>query len=237
MKQTNICKNCNKEFSFYPSPVKGRGTFCSRRCKADYSIKHSGSTRKCPVCGNTFYAKGNPKTRICCSRKCASEQRKTGNLIKCLLCGKEVYKPKNQLDRASNSFCSQLCANRYQKETDQKDRMRKNGTKSILKQLKNKKPTKLEIAGNKILSEIGISFKEQVPMFEKFIVDVLIEEKKIVIQWDGEYWHLKKTNKDRDNSQDKYLQKCGYFVLRYTDKQIKKDREWVKKDIITKLNQ
>jgi very-short-patch-repair endonuclease len=153
------------------------------------------------------------------------------------LCGKEVYKPKNQLDRASNSFCSQLCANRYQKETDQKDRMRKNGTKSILKQLKNKKPTKLEIAGNKILSEIGISFKEQVPMFEKFIVDVLIEEKKIVIQWDGEYWHLKKTNKDRDNSQDKYLQKCGYFVLRYTDKQIKKDREWVKKDIITKLNQ
>ena len=176
-------------------------------------------------------------SRICWYKSKDRPQLKTGNLVKCLLCGKEVYKPKNQLDRVSNSFCSQSCANRYQKETDQKDGMRKNGIKSILKQLKSKKPTKLEIAGNKILKEIGIQFEEQVPMFEKFIVDVLIEEKKIVIQWDGEYWHLKKINEDRDNSQDAYLKKCGYKVLRYTDKQIKKDREWVKKDLCIKLNQ
>lgn len=237
MKLQNKCKNCGKEFSYYKSSTKNRGKFCSRKCRADYSKKTSGATRICPICGKEFYAKGNPKTKIHCSRECGAKSRKTGKSVKCLKCGKEIYKPKNQLDRADRYFCSQICANIYQKETDQKDEMRANGVKSIISQLNNKSETGLEKIGRAILQEIGIEFSEQVPMFKKFIVDVLIDDKKTVIQWDGEYWHSKKTNKDRDNSQDKYLAKCGYKVLRYTDKQIKKDREAVKQDIIKQLNQ
>jgi very-short-patch-repair endonuclease len=115
--------------------------------------------------------------------------------------------------------------------------MRANGVKSIITQLKNKKPTKLELLGKQIMDEVGLEYLEQVEMFNKFIVDVLIESKKTVIQWDGEYWHKMKKNRDRDISQDKYLAKCGYKVLRYTDKQIKKDREDVKKSIIKELSQ
>ena len=41
---------------------------------------------------------------------------------------------------------------------------------------------KLELAGQKILKEIGIEFQEQVLMFNKFLVDVLIPSKNIIIQ-------------------------------------------------------
>ena len=195
----------------------------------------------CLGCGKeVILRRSQSKTKYCslaCYRSSKRPQRKTGEIVKCFKCGKEIYKPKNQLDRSDRYFCSQSCANIYQKETDQKDEMRANGVKSIISQLNNKSETGLEKIGRSILQEIGIGFSEQVPMFEKFIVDVLIDDKKTVIQWDGEYWHSKKINKDRDNSQDKYLAKCGYKVLRYTDKQIKKDREAVKQDIIKRLSQ
>lgn len=236
MKLQSKCKNCGKEFSYYKSSTKNRGKFCSRRCKADYSKKTSGAIRVCPICKKEFYAKGNPKTKICCSKECGAKQRKTGKTIKCLLCGRETYKTKFELNRAENSFCSQLCANRYQQQTKDKDKMRANGTKSIISQLEKRGQNKLEIKGSEILKDLGVKFSEQVPMFDKFVVDVLLDEKPIVIQWDGEYWHNQKKNKQRDISQDAYLKKCGYQVLRYTDKQIKNDLQFVIKDIKEKLN-
>jgi very-short-patch-repair endonuclease len=45
----------------------------------------------------------------------------------------------------------------------------------------------------------------------------------LVIQWDGIYWHTKPKRKRLDESQDAYLKKCGYRVLRITDLQIKED--------------
>lgn len=236
MKELKKCINCKKVFFIYTSSVAGRGKYCSRSCKAIYAKEHSGSTRICPVCKIKFYAKGNPTARIFCSLFCSGKYRKTGEVVKCLFCSKEVYKPKNQLDRAKNSFCSQGCANRYQEQTDDKEGMKANGTKSILSQLKKKGFNKLELSGRKILQDLGIDFQEQVPMYGKFIVDILIEDKKIVIQWDGEYWHSKPTAKQRDNSQDKYLEKCGYKVLRYTDKQMKNEIDLVIKDIKVKCN-
>ena len=64
-------------------------------------------------------------------------------------------------------------------------------------------------------------------MFNKFLVDVLIPSKKLVIQWDGVYWHSKPKRKVLDQSQDAYFKACGYSVLRITDNQIKEDLEGV----------
>lgn len=212
-------------------------------------LKNTGSMNKykirkfvCAGCGKKVEARrAENKTKYCsldCYRKEGDRTKlKTGQEIRCLLCGKSVYKPKSQLSRAEKSFCSQLCANLYQQQTKDKDKMRANGTKSIISQLEKRGRTKLEIQGSKILNDLGVKFSEQVPMFDKFIVDVLLDEKPIVIQWDGEYWHNQKKNKQRDISQDAYLKKCGYLVLRYTDKQIKNDLEFVIKDIKGKLNQ
>jgi len=91
------------------------------------------------------------------------------------------------------------------------------------------------LRGRKILQDLEIDFNEQVLMFDKFLVDILLKDKKTIIQWDGEYWHTMKKNRIRDKSQDAYLKKCGYNVIRITDKQIKNNIQEVYNQIIQSL--
>jgi very-short-patch-repair endonuclease len=82
--------------------------------------------------------------------------------------------------------------------------------------------------GREILLSLGIkNFNEQVLMFDKFLVDVLIPDKNLIIHWDGHYWHSKPRRILLDKSQDAYLEKCGYKVLRITDLEIKNNKERV----------
>ena len=50
--------------------------------------------------------------------------------------------------------------------------------------------------------------------------DILIEEKKLVIEYDGSYWH--KDYEDRDKRKNKFFQRKGYTVLRIREKPLKK---------------
>lgn len=102
-----------------------------------------------------------------------------------------------------------------------KKKLLENSIKGNMVQFTRKGLNKLETQGSRILNELGISHEVQILMFEKFLVDVLIRDKKIVIQWDGEYWHTKEKRQKLDFSQDRYFAKCGYKVLRVTDIQIK----------------
>lgn len=263
MKERGICKNCDKEFYFYKSSTTGRGSFCSRKCKGEFTKKNSGAIRICPICKKEFYAKGNPKKRMCCSRDCGAKYRKKGKVVLCKKCGKEFYKPQNQLKK--NNFCSRDCANKWQarnkiqfickicgkkfywsrsrlKQTNplycswkcrikDKQHIFINSINGNLIQQNKKGLNRLELTGRKILQNIGIDFQEQVLMFNKFLVDVLISSKNLIIQWDGVYWHSKPERKMLDKSQDAYLKKCGYKVLRITDKQIKNNIKEVYENI------
>jgi len=97
------------------------------------------------------------------------------------------------------------------------------GLTSTIRQQKKRGLNKLELAGRLILRDMGLDFNEQILMFDKFLADVLIKGRKLIIQWDGEYWHQKPKRKALDDSQDAYLGKCGYTVLRITDEQIKNE--------------
>ena len=70
----------------------------------------------CKGCGKKI-TKRMPKNRKYCFLKCYRKskrpQRKTGKVIKCVWCGKEVYKQKCYL-KHKNNFCSINCANKYQ---------------------------------------------------------------------------------------------------------------------------
>ena len=188
-----------------------------------------------------------------CYRKSKHPQRKTGKIMKCEWCGKEIYKPKSSIRR--HNFCSKNCANKWQSRNKkifickvcgktfklskssaeqegrnptycsiacrEKDPEYMGHINGNLAQQNKKGLNKLELAGRKILQDLGIEFKEQVLMFNKFLVDVLLKNKKIIIQWDGIYWHSKPKRKQLDKSQDAYMKKCGYKVLRFTDKDIK----------------
>jgi len=102
------------------------------------------------------------------------------------------------------------------------------------RQLRKKKPNKLELAGRRILEAISVNFEEQVLMYDKFCVDVLLTNYPIIVQWDGDYWHgnpgrfpeLDKRQEKRcklDRSQDAYLLTCGYTVLRFWESDVMKN--------------
>jgi len=53
-------------------------------------------------------------------RKLPRPYRRTGKMVKCLQCGKIIYRPKWQLDRYPRSFCCRTCANKFKGRADQK---------------------------------------------------------------------------------------------------------------------
>jgi len=219
---------------------------------------------QCLGCGKIVKLR-RPKDKLkYCSLECwrhsKHPQRKTGKIVKCEWCGKEVYKQRFHL-KYKHHFCSKECANKWQarnkveflcKICGKKFRWSKSRIKQAnpthcsircrnkdkewiknacirgnLVQQHKKGLNKLELAGRKILQDLGLSFDEQVLMFNKFLVDVLLRDKPIIIQWDGIYWHNKPKRKRLDKSQDAYLTKCGYRVLRFTDEDIKNNKEGV----------
>nr|OAP95124.1 hypothetical protein A4U53_18045 [Rhizobium leguminosarum] len=98
-----------------------------------------------------------------------------------------------------------------------------------------KKTNKLEMAGYAILDEIGEAYEPQKLMFGKFCVDAIYADLRIVVQFDGDYWHGHPINfptpdarqarrMNIDRSQDAYFTKAGYTVLRLWESDIKKNR-------------
>lgn len=231
-------------------------------CKRDMAKCNKIRTIVCISC-NTEVTKRMPAGRKYCSLKCYREskrpQRKTGEIIVCVSCQKEMYKPKCELKE--NNFCSKECADEYSGinklvyncktcgiefkwsrsralqanpkycsmdcRNKDEDHMAVTGMKARMACINKKGLNKLELKGNEILDTIGVRYENQVPMFNKFTVDVLVESSKLVIQWDGVYWHTMEHRKRLDDSQDAYLNKCGYRVLRITDTQIKEDLDFV----------
>ena len=109
------CKQCGKEFFIIPSKaMKGRGKFCSIKCRREYGkIRRSKVKKVCEYCGKIFYApypqvekgKGN-----FCSRKCLTDYQKGIRIKKvCQFCGKVFYIiPARQ--RASGKFAGKYCS-------------------------------------------------------------------------------------------------------------------------------
>jgi very-short-patch-repair endonuclease len=93
------------------------------------------------------------------------------------------------------------------------------------------KPTRLEVTGYAMLDEMGIDYLSQYVIGGKFCVDAFIEKSGLVIQFDGDYWHghpIRFPNPDTrqrrrmnlDHSQDAYLKRCGFRVLRIWESDI-----------------
>lgn len=109
-----VCQKCGKHFYVdYKSKIR---KFCSHQCANEFSTSLRRVERikiNCAICGKQFevrrcdtrYKNGTVKY---CSKACASEANKTGEIKKCLHCGKEFYTTRND-------FCSQKCAREYKK--------------------------------------------------------------------------------------------------------------------------
>jgi very-short-patch-repair endonuclease len=229
--RTLKCVSCGNEYSGnYPANRK----YCSRDCwdtKRPTAVKRYTHSKNCKWCNTEFITK--EKSQLFCSNECVNEwQGRDKVKYNCKTCNKEFGLSKSLADSRNYEikFCSIKCRNL---DLD----WRKSNILANQAQQNNKGLNKLELKGNKILDDIGVQYFSQHLLFDKFLVDVFIPEKNIVIQWDGDYWHghptklkdsvpdkRQKRRMDYDKSQDSYMKKSGYTVLRFWESEVKNNK-------------
>ncbi|MDR6330650.1 DUF559 domain-containing protein [Deinococcus soli (ex Cha et al. 2016)] len=102
--------------------------------------------------------------------------------------------------------------------------------------------TEPERIGYGILKRLGLPYRAQHLVARKFCVDAYLPEQKVVVQFDGDYWHghpakyaaldarqARRVNHDR--SQDAYMAKLGYRVIRIWESDLKKRPEAVQEGL------
>jgi very-short-patch-repair endonuclease len=215
------CETCGKEFRYSPSRKR---RFCSRNCYVKSRVgkprSHDMSGENnprwkgiriyvpCEHCGELFLR--TSLTRKYCSTECASKEHgakvsgeKNPNYVDfvsktCEFCGNEF---KVKPGKAFRKYCSIQCSNQG---------------------LLLGHETSLEKAVREQLELLGINFIPQHP-FDLYTVDFLLPDYNVVIECDGEYWHSKPHQKNRDRRKDAYLRRLGYTVIRLTESEIEND--------------
>jgi very-short-patch-repair endonuclease len=84
-------------------------------------------------------------------------------------------------------------------------------------------PTSIEKIMMAALQQAGIPFTFQKWIGYGFVYDFGLGGQNILIECDGEYWHSRPENKDRDRKKDEYAREKGFKLLRFTGTQIKED--------------
>lgn len=242
--RTIRCIGCGKIVTDH---FQSNRKYCSLECfrKSKRPNRMTGKNIKCKWCGKEVYKQKchlNKSKSLFCSPECQIKWQGRNKLVfHCKICGKEFkWSPSRTKDNNYNpTYCSIKCRN------DDKEWVRNTCIKANLVQMNKKGLNKLECEGNKILDEIGIDYITQFTI-DKFTVDIFIPEYNIVIQWDGDYWHghpskkpydkrqIKRMNLDK--SQDKYMRKVGYTVLRFWENEVYKKRNYVKENILMSFN-
>lgn len=149
--------------------------------------------------------------------------------LQCLICSEFYYVP--QYKKNISKYCSIKCRDiayceRYKGENnpffgkehslETKETLRKSTLQSRSRGIFI--PTRPEKTLHVELHKLGILFETEVVINEKFCVDVLIPNHKLIIYVDGCYWHAcpihcPTARKYRsDNARIPYLTKCGYNV-------------------------
>lgn len=235
--RTIKCMGCGKTVT--KRMPEGR-KYCSLECYRSSlrPQRRTGEVVKCEYCGKKTY---QPKSQLelhdnhFCSFECATAYQARNRVeFICPICGKEFHWSQSVLKQRTPKYCSIKC-----RDSDPNYMGHILGN---LAQSKKKGLNKLEKAGKQILEEIGVDYQEQVLIENNFLVDAFIASKNIVIQWDGDYWHgygkdIKEVD-DRvrkrmqlDISQDAYMNKCGYRVMRFWAHEVYKERDKVSDNI------
>lgn len=209
LKQKRICKRCGKKFWADNSLIKkGFGLYCGRKCQfADYPDRIK---KICPRCGKNFEVQPSLKNlRKFCSEKCRDDSVRDYVFRICRHCNKRFELPRSDLNRGRGNFCTYRCYLTY------------------------RGPSTLEEKMERSLNLAGIKFEREIK-FKRFHVDFLIRDSKTVIECDGEHWHLRPVNQDRDKRKDELLKSLGYKVLRFTGKTMDKLTE---KQIVSNIQE
>lgn len=234
--RTITCALCGKVDTRHR---KAGQKFCSLECyrKAPKPYRRTGTTGRCVECGKEIYIRNSRAGSMrYCSMKCFNKAKSKTKTHTCKVCGRMFVRHRRGKNRPLK-YCSIKC--RTLCPTWKRNAV----IAGNLAQQNTKKPSSLETAGNAILDALGIVYQTQVLICDKFTVDVFVPSRNLVIQWDGDYWHGYNSAKDErqkrrkrlDKSQDAYMRKAGYKVIRFWEHEVKKEAEKVSENLRTAI--
>jgi len=210
--------------------MREKQKYCSLECyrSSPRPQRKTGEERACEVCGEMTYVHSFRIKKISaffCSPEHANEwQGRNKDTYNCKICGCEFKWSASRKTQTTPTYCTPVCRDADPSRRDKLIQMNVDQATA--------KPNKLEIAGYSILDSIGLPYLRQELLFDKFCVDAVYPDRKLVVQFDGDYWHGHPvkfpTPDDRqtrrmwmDRAQDAYFSKVGYDVIRIWESDVK----------------
>lgn len=196
------CEYCGKTvYKTLSQYNKREHHFCSNKCQSLLKRKQTFEYRECEVCKSSFYVSKKSQQRFC-SPKCQNEwQRRNvgfknekfqGDYIECDNCGKRYLVGKTILENGRHHFCSLECRQTWYSSVWSQSKEWKDKSRKRAVQILNDNPahtqTKPQIAVNKILDNLFISYRNEEP-FVYYSIDNYLPEYKLAIEVMGDYWH------------------------------------------------
>lgn len=194
--------------------------------------KMTGAVVACAECGNQVYRKASRIEKAeqnFCSLTCTNKYQGRSKVEhSCTVCGSKFKWSPSRTKPYDVKYCSIKCRDADPKKRDQLIAMN-------MYQQQGKR-TSCERLGYALLDALGCEYVAQHLIGGKFCVDAFLPGPRIVVQFDGDYWH---GNRDKfpaldarqqrrvklDQSQDAYMHACGFLVVRIWHSELQRDRD------------
>lgn len=196
-KKLKTCKVCKKKFTIKSYLVKqGFGFYCSKKCWFSIFEKQR-KIIKCKECQKerSVYRSVYVKDPKFCSKECSDDSKIDHIFRTCRECKRSFRLTNSALNRGRGSFCTWECYKKYKGESS------------------------LELKVRQQLEKLNELFQQEMRI-GKFRADFYLPKRNLIIECDGEYWHMDQKARLRDQRKDKLLEELGYNILRLSGQDI-----------------
>lgn len=218
--RTITCARCGETVTRHMRPGQ---QFCSLTCyrAGPRPDRLTGATRTCRRCGAPFYV---PRGRVdkgegaFCSLACHNANQGVGKTEHvCKMCG-SAFRWSPSRSASGNyriTYCSLVCRD--------DDPLRAAMLLDMNTRQQLRRVTRAEAAGYALLNSLQVDYVRQPTFGGKFTPDAAIPAARLVVQFDGDYWHDRsgasvepriRRRVALDRSQDAYVRSCGWEVVR-----------------------
>ena len=231
MKTTELlCNKCGKSFlmivKYYNQKIKNgqKEFYCSRNCFID-NVKRKPIKKIFLYCHKEFDSTTFKDAKNCCSNVCSSRYSQSfvnkDNISKSM---KRFWKNNPQLHKKTIPvlciFCkAEFIPNGQEKCCSiecRKNKMRLNGLLSVQVQKENRR-SKNEIYFAELCKKHFQNVEFNIPKFNGWDCDVILNDQKVAVMWNGK-WHYEKITRkhsvnqvqNRDKIKLNEIIKCGY---------------------------
>lgn len=220
---TFTCETCGTRSYGFRNRSK---RWCSRACAA--AARRTGETRACAQCGAAFYVTAGRAAlglgRFCSLACHNAHQGRSKTSHECKVCG-QTFRWSPSRSASGNyriTYCSLTCRDA--------DPERRAMLLAMNERLQLGRMTRVEALGYALLDSVGVDYRRQVSFGGKFTPDAVIPAARLVVQFDGDYWHDRAGTSTEpriqrrvalDRSQDAYVRACGWEVVRFWESELR----------------